>query len=184
METVMKRPSYLTLLRELRQDIREVPQTFLKRDPAARSYLEVLLLYPGVRALLWHRIAHTFWQKRHYFIARFISEIGRFLSGVEIHPGASLGRRVTIDHGLGTVIGETAIIEDDVLIYHGVTLGCRQLRKGNRHPIIGAGSVIGAGAKVLGHIKIAPGSFVKAGSVVTRSSSDHGMEKITSIAIH
>ncbi|NLA07496.1 MAG: serine O-acetyltransferase, partial [Firmicutes bacterium] len=121
------------MLRRLREDI----ETVFRRDPAAKSVIEVILCYPGLHALWIHRLSHWFYQNRLYFIARLLSHIGRFLTGIEIHPGATLGRRVFIDHGMGTVIGETAEVGDDVLIYQGVTLGGTGKEKGKRHPTVG-----------------------------------------------
>ncbi|MBY0370718.1 serine O-acetyltransferase [bacterium] len=135
-------------------------------DPAARSKLEILLLYPGVKAVALHRVAHFLFRSRMYFLARWVSETSRFLTGIDIHPGAQLGRNVIIDHGMGTVIGETAIIGDDVIIYQGVTLGGTNLEKVKRHPTIEPKVVIGAGAKVLGNITIGRGSRIGANSVV------------------
>jgi serine O-acetyltransferase len=152
----------------LKEDIK----TVFAKDPAARSVLEVLLCYPGLHALWFHRIAHAFWGKNLKLIARLVSHIGRFLTGIEIHPGAKIGRRFFIDHGMGTVIGETAEIGDDVLMYQGVTLGGTSLKKDKRHPTIGHGVVIGAGAKILGPIRIGHGARVGAGTVVTRDVPD------------
>ncbi len=137
-----------------------------KKDPAARSWLEVLLLYPGLQALWLHRIAHFFYTLNLYFIARLISHIARFLTGIEIHPGAKIGRRFFIDHGMGVVIGETAEIGDDVLIYKGVVLGGTSLEKKKRHPTLGNNVVIGTNAIVLGAIKLGDNSRVGAGSVL------------------
>jgi serine O-acetyltransferase len=132
------------------------------RDPAARSRLEIFLCYPGIHALIFHRLSNWLWRGGFRLFGRFISGIGRFLTGIEIHPGASIGRRFFIDHGMGVVIGETSTIGDDVTIYHGVTLGGTSLRKEVRHPQIGNGVIIGAGAKLLGPIKI--GDFARIGS--------------------
>lgn len=153
--------------------IREQIETVFREDPAARSVLEVLLCYPGVHAILLHRLAHWLWVRRVPLIPRLISHISRFLTGIEIHPGAKIGRRFFIDHGMGVVIGETTEIGDDVLLYQGVTLGGTGKEKGKRHPTIGNHVVIGAGAKVLGNIRI--GNYVKigAGSVVIKSVPDH-----------
>jgi serine O-acetyltransferase len=148
----------------MRKDI----QMVMERDPAARSTLEVGMLYPGLHAIWLHRIAHAFWQHRWVFLARLISQVGRWLTGIEIHPGAQIGERVLIDHGMGVVIGETAEIGDDVLIYSGVVLGGRSLSKGKRHPTVGNGVVIGAGALVLGNITLGDGSKVGAGTVVLK----------------
>jgi serine O-acetyltransferase len=139
-----------------------------RRDPAARSVWEVALLYPGVRVLLFHRLAHAFWRIGLHFAARFVSEMGRWLSGIEIHPGAVIGQRLFIDHGIGVVIGETAIIGDDVTLYHGVTLGGTTQAAGRRHPIVEDGVVIGAGAKVLGPIIVGRNARVGANAVVVK----------------
>ncbi len=134
-------------------------------DPAVRSLLEVLL-YPSVYALLSHRIAHKLYQMKFYFLARLISQVNRFFTGIEIHPGATIGKRLFIDHGMGVVIGETTVIGDDVTIYQGVTLGGTGKHTGKRHPTIGDRVVIGSGAKVLGPIHVAAGSKVGAASVL------------------
>ena len=148
-----------------REDIR----TVFERDPAARSLIEVLTCYPGLRAIWLHRIAHFFWRKKFRLIARLISEFGRFINGIEIHPGAQIGRRFFIDHGTGIVIGETTIIGDDCTLFQGVTLGGTGKEKGKRHPTLGHSVVIGAGAKILGNIKIGDGVRIGAGSVVVRN---------------
>lgn len=141
-------------------------QTALSRDPAARSPVEALLCYPGLKAIWLHRIAHFFWKKRCYLVARLISQFGRFLTGIEIHPGAKIGRRFFIDHGAGVVIGETAEIGDDVTIYQGVVLGGVSLERKKRHPTVGSEVVIGAGAIVLGPITIGDCAKIGANSVV------------------
>jgi len=138
------------------------------RDPAARNSIEIFLLYSGVHAVWLHLIAHYLWKHGYFFLGRFISTVNRFLTGVEIHPGAKLGRRVFIDHGMSVVIGETAIVGDDVLIYHGVLLGGTSSLKEKRHPTVGNAVIIGAGATVLGNIKIGSGSKIGAGSVVLK----------------
>jgi serine O-acetyltransferase len=148
----------------LRQDI----QAVFERDPAAKSLLEVLLCYPGLHAILLHRVAHFFYRKRLFLLARLISHWNRFLTGIEIHPGAKLGKGVFIDHGLGVVIGETAEVGDNVTIYQGVTLGGTGKEKGKRHPTIGEGVVLGVGAKVLGAITVGAGARVGAGAVVIK----------------
>ena len=152
------------------QRLREDIACILERDPAARSAWEVLTCYPGLHALVLHRRAN--WCRRHglHWLARFISHIGRFLTGIEIHPGATIGRRVFIDHGMGVVIGETAEIGDDVMLYHGVTLGGRTRDAGKRHPTLGDGVAVGAGAKILGPVTIGAGSVVGANAVVTRDA--------------
>ncbi|MFH0826510.1 MAG: serine O-acetyltransferase EpsC [Candidatus Omnitrophota bacterium] len=139
-----------------------------KRDPAAKGFLEVLLLYPGLHALIAHRIAHTLYKMRLYFCARYLSQLMRWATGIEIHPGAQIGKRFFIDHGMGVVIGETAIIGDDVLLYQGVTLGGTGLEKGKRHPTIGHNVVIGAGANVLGNITVGDNSYIGANAVVIK----------------
>jgi serine O-acetyltransferase len=141
-------------------------KTVFKKDPAARSLLEVLTCYPGLHAIWTHRISNSFWRHKLLYFARLISHIGRFFTGIEIHPGATLGKRFFIDHGMGVVIGETTEIGDDVLIYQGVVLGGTSLEKKKRHPTLGNNVVIGAGAIVLGAIKIGDNSRVGAGSVV------------------
>jgi len=145
--------------------------TALKRDPAARNRFEVALTYPGVHALWAHRFQHWLWNNHLPFLARLLSNHTRARTGIEIHPGATIGRRVFIDHGMGVVIGETAIVGDDVTIYHGVTLGGRSLNKGKRHPTIENNVILGAGAKVLGNVTIGEGSTIGANQVVTRSLS-------------
>jgi len=140
-----------------------------ERDPAAQSVLEVMTTYPGVHAVLIHRVSHTCWNAGYLWLARFIAHICRFLTGIEIHPGAQIGRRFFIDHGMGVVIGETAIIGDDCTLYHGVTLGGTTWDKGKRHPTLHNGVVIGAGAKVLGPIEIGAGARVGSNSVVLKS---------------
>lgn len=140
-----------------------------ERDPAAQSYFEIITTYPGVHALLAHRLSHRLWNRRLRWIARFISALMRWWSGIEIHPGATIGRRFFIDHGTGVVIGETAVIGDDCTLYHGVTLGGTSWKKGKRHPTLGNGVVIGAGAKVLGPITVGDGARIGSNSVVLRN---------------
>lgn len=137
-------------------------------DPAVRSDLEVLLLYPGVKALFLHQISSALWQRGFLFLARAVGECGRFLTGIEIHPGARLGRGVVIDHGMGIVIGETAEIGEDCLLYHGVTLGATVNNKEKRHPTIEAQVILGAGAKILGPIRVGRGARVGANAVVVK----------------
>jgi serine O-acetyltransferase len=149
------------------EDLRAV----LAKDPAARNLLEVLLTYPGVHALWAHRIEHWLWQRHLRLLARIMATYTRSKTRIEIHPGATIGRRVFIDHGVGVVIGETAIVGDDVTIYHGVTLGGRSLEKGKRHPTIQNNCVLGAGSKILGDITIGEGSTISANQVITRSMS-------------
>ena len=138
------------------------------RDPAARTHFEVLTTYPGVHALILHRFSHWLWKTKLYWLGRLFSHLGRFLTGIEIHPGATLGHRVFIDHGMGIVIGETAIIGDDCTLYHGVTLGGTSWNKGKRHPTLENGVVIGAGAKVLGPITIGKNAKIGSNAVVVR----------------
>jgi len=140
----------------------------LERDPAARSYLEVLLLYQGLHAIIFHRIARFFLKIRLKFIARFISQISRHITGIEIHPGAKIGRGLFIDHGMGVVIGETTVIGDNVTLFQGVTLGGTGKEKGKRHPTIGNNVVIGGGAKVLGNITVGDNSYIGANAVVIK----------------
>ncbi len=151
-------------LSRIREDIRSA----ISKDPAAKSALEVILCYPGLHALWFHRIAHFFYRNRIYVIARILSHISRFFTGIEIHPGAKIGRRVFIDHGMGVVIGETTEIGDDTLLYKGVVLGGTTLEKGKRHPTIGKNVVIGSNACVLGPITIGDGAKIGSSSVVIK----------------
>lgn len=144
-------------------------KAYKKYDPAAQSFLEVALLYPGPKVIFWHRLAHFFYNIKMNFTARLMSEIGRWLTGIEIHPGAKIGSRLVIDHGMGVVIGETAIIGDDCIIFHGVTLGGMKFEPVKRHPTLGNRVVVGAGAKLLGPIHLGDDSKVGANSVVTKS---------------
>lgn len=153
------------IFRTLREEI----QVVFDRDPAVKSVWEVIFCYPGFHAVINHRIAHFFYKKRMFFIARFISHISRFLTGIEIHPGAKIGRGLFIDHGSGVVIGETAEIGDNVTIYQGVTLGGTGKEKGKRHPTIGNNVTISAGAKVLGSFTVGDNVKIGAGSVVLKS---------------
>jgi len=153
------------MFKTLREDI----HTVFDKDPAARGLLEVLCCYPGLHALWLHRIAHFLWQRKLYFPARLLSHINRFLTSIEIHPGAKIGRRFFIDHGAGVVIGETSEIGDDVLMYQGVVLGGTTLKKGKRHPTIGNNVIIGTGAVALGDITIGEGARIGSGSVVVKS---------------
>lgn len=152
------------MFKHLREDIAVV----FERDPAARSRLEVLTAYPGVHAVLFHRLTHRLWGWKFFWLARFTSHFARWITGIEIHPGARLGRRVFIDHGMGVVIGETAELGDDVTLYHGVTLGGTSWKKGKRHPTLGKGVVIGAGAKVLGPIFVGDGAKIGSNAVVVK----------------
>ncbi len=143
-------------------------EAVLRRDPAARTRIEVILAYPGLHALWMYRVAHRLWMRGSRLTARIISNFARRLTGIEIHPAATIGRRLFIDHGMGIVIGETAVIGDDVTLYHGVTLGGTSLEKKKRHPTIGNRVTIGAGAKILGDILIGDDSRIGANSVVVR----------------
>ena len=143
-------------------DVRSV----LEKDPAARNPFEVFLLYPGIHAVLWHRPAHFFYKIHLKFIARLISQISRFFTGIEIHPGATIGKGLLIDHGMGVVIGETAVIGDDCTIYQGVTLGGTGKESGKRHPTLGNNVMVGSGAKVLGPFTVGDNSKIAAGAVV------------------
>jgi serine O-acetyltransferase len=154
------------------QTVREQIRTVFQRDPAARSALEIVLCYPGFHAILLHRAAHRLYRARWFTAARMISQLSRTLTGIEIHPGARIGRRFFIDHGMGVVIGETTEIGDDVLLYQGVTLGGTGKDTGKRHPTIGNEVVIGTGAKILGNIRIGDRAKVGAGSVVVRPVPD------------
>jgi serine O-acetyltransferase len=149
---------------DLRRDIRAVRE----RDPAARSTLEILLCYPGVHALAFHRLGHAMWQRGWTIPARFLSHVARFITGIEIHPAAKLGPGLFIDHGMGVVIGETAEVGENVTLLQGVTLGGTSLKREKRHPTLGNNVVVGAGAKIIGAFKIGDGSRIGAGSVVVR----------------
>jgi serine O-acetyltransferase len=153
--------------------IREQIDTVFRRDPAARSVLEIVLCYPGFHAVLLHRLAHHLYGAKWFTLARVVSQFSRTMTGIEIHPGAKIGRRFFIDHGMGVVIGETAEVGDDVLVYQGVTLGGTGKVTGKRHPTLGNGVVVGTGAKILGNIRIGDFSKVGAGSVVVRAVPDH-----------
>ena len=148
--------------------IHEMLLSIKRRDPAARSLWEIAFLYPGVRVLMFHRLANALWRMRLSFLARFVSEVGRWLSGIEIHPGATIGRRLFIDHGMGVVIGETAVVGDDVTMYHGVTLGGTRAENGRRHPIVEDAVIIGAGAQVLGAITVGQGARIGANAVAVK----------------
>ncbi|HHT17113.1 MAG TPA: serine O-acetyltransferase [Papillibacter sp.] len=153
-----------TMLKRLRETI----NAFKARDPAARSSLEIILLYPGFHAIVYHRIAHWLYNKKLRFLARCVSQWSRLWTGIEIHPGAKIGRRLVIDHGMGIVIGETTEIGDDVLLYQGVTLGGTGKDKGKRHPTIGNNVMVGAGAKVLGPFKVGDNARIAANAVVLK----------------
>jgi serine O-acetyltransferase len=146
--------------------LRETVRTYRERDPAARSSLEVLLCYPGLHAVMWHKMSHALWGAGLRLLARFSSNIARWLTGIEIHPAAKLGRRLVIDHGMGVVIGETAEVGDDCYFYHQVTLGVARAQGGKRHPTVGNNVIIGAGAKVLGPITVGDNARVGANAVV------------------
>ena len=152
------------MFNQTREDINVV----FERDPAARTRWEVITTYPGLHALIMHRFSHWVWKHHFYWLARFSSHIARWLTGIEIHPGASIGRRVFIDHGMGVVIGETAVIGDDCTLYHGVTLGGTSWNKGKRHPTLENGVVIGAGAKVLGPIIVGANARIGSNAVVVK----------------
>ncbi|MEE1117721.1 MAG: serine O-acetyltransferase [Methanosphaera sp.] len=150
------------------EGMKEDIETVFSNDPAAKSTIEVILCYPGLHAIWLHKLAHWFWQRNHLLIGRYISHINRFLTGIEIHPGATIGRRFFIDHGMGVVIGETTIVGDDVLLYKGVVLGGTSLESKKRHPTIGNNVVVGTNAIVLGDIEIGENCKIGAGSVVTK----------------
>lgn len=150
------------------QTLREDIQVVFERDPAAKSVLEVLLCYPGFHAIQFHRIAHFFYSKKMFLLARVISQISRALTGIEIHPGAKIGRRFFIDHGMGVVIGETTVIGDNVTLYQGVTLGGTGKDKGKRHPTLKDNVIVGVGAKILGNITIGEDCRIGAGAVVVK----------------
>jgi len=153
--------------------MKEDMEVVFEQDPAARTYIEVFLTYSGLHAIWAHRIAHVFYKKRLFFIARVISQISRFFTGIEIHPGARIGRRFFIDHGMGVVIGETCEIGNNVTIFQGVTLGGTGKEQGKRHPTVKDYALIATGAKVLGSITVGEGSKIGAGSVVLRDVPDH-----------
>jgi serine O-acetyltransferase len=155
----------ISFFKSVREDVTAV----FESDPAARSYVEVLVCYPGLHAVWFHHIGHWLWQHDLRFAARFTSQVARLLTGIEIHPGAEIGRRLFIDHGMGTVIGETAVVGDDVTLYQGVTLGGTGKEKGKRHPTVGNNVSIGSGAKLLGNITIGDNCRVGASSVVLRN---------------
>ncbi len=156
------------MVRQMFAAIREQIDTIIREDPAAQSTVEIILLYPGFHAILLHRLAHALFKSKVPFFPRLVSQLSRFFTGIEIHPGATIGRRFFIDHGTGVVIGETTEIGDDVIIYQGATLGGTGKEKGKRHPTIGNRVVIGSGAKILGNISIGDDVKVGAGSVVIK----------------
>lgn len=153
--------------------IREEIQVIRERDPAARSNIEVVLAYPGFHAIQLHKIAHTLYRANRPLFARLVSHLNRFVTGIEIHPGATIGRRVFIDHGMGVVIGETAVVGDDCTLYQGVTLGGTGKERGKRHPTLGKGVVVGVGAKILGAVTIGDGARIGGGAVVLRDVPAH-----------
>ena len=165
MINILKGDSFMSYFSSLRKDIR----TVFEHDPAALNTLEILLAYPGFHARQFHRVAHRLWLWRVPVLPRLVSHLGRFCTGIEIHPGARIGEGFFIDHGMGVVIGETAEIGDNVLLYQGVTLGGTSLQKVKRHPTLGNNVVVGVGAKVIGNITIGDGSKIGAGSVVVNS---------------
>ena len=152
------------VFKRLKEDI----DSFIARDPAARSRLEVVLCYPGYHAIVFYRVANAVWRRRWFLLGRFVSNIGKMLTGIEIHPGAKLGRRFFIDHGNGVVVGETSEIGDDVMLYQGVTLGGTSLDKGKRHPTLEDGVIVGSGAQVLGPITVGAGARIGANAVVLK----------------
>lgn len=160
------------MIRFIKSIIHDIDSVF-DRDPAARNRIEVFLLYPHIKAIISYRISHFFYLRNMFFIARFISNVSRFMTGIEIHPGAVIGKGLFIDHGMGVVIGETAIVGDNVTMYHGVTLGGTGNEKGKRHPTIGDNVIIGAGAKVLGNIFIATNTKIGANSVVLKNTTPY-----------
>ncbi|MDT8419660.1 MAG: serine O-acetyltransferase [Desulfuromonadales bacterium] len=152
------------MFKTLKEDLKVV----FERDPAVRSVFEIIFCYPGFHAMIFYRIAHALWQRKFYFLGRFVSHIGRFLTGIEIHPGAKIGRGFFIDHGMGVVIGETAEIGENCTLYHGVTLGGTSWAKEKRHPTLGNNIVVGSGAKILGPFTLGDGSKVGSNSVVVK----------------
>ena len=157
------------MLQRIKEDINCV----FDRDPAARNHFDVLTTYPGVHAIIFHRISHALWKRKFKWLARVLSNIARFFTGIEIHPGATIGRRFFIDHGMGVVIGETATVGDDCTLYHGVTLGGTTWSKGKRHPTLENDVVVGAGAKILGPITISSGVRVGSNAVVVKDAPEN-----------
>ncbi len=155
------------------QELYEDAKNITKKDPACKNILEAIILYPGFHILVFHRLAHFLYKHKLFFLARLISQIGRFFTGIEIHPGAKIGRRLFIDHGMGIVIGETSTIGDDCIIYHNSTLGGTGKDKNKRHPDLGNNVMVGAGAKILGPIKIGNNVKIGANSVVTKNIPDN-----------
>lgn len=153
--------------------LNELVEAYIEKDPAIQSKAEVILTNQGVHAICWHRIAHWFYQKKRYLLAQILAKFARFLTGIEIHPGAKIGKRLFIDHGMGTVIGETAVVGDDVTIFHGATLGGTGKDKGKRHPNIEDGVLVSANASVLGNITVGAGSKIGAHAVVLQDVPPH-----------
>lgn len=166
-----RKEGIIMIIKDIWRDVKAVQS----RDPAARSALEVLLLYQGVHALIWHRFAHWFYQRRLYFIARLISQVARFFTQIEIHPGAKMGHGILIDHGSGVVIGETAVVGDNCTIYQGVTLGGVGTGKGKRHPTLGNHVTVGAGAKILGSFEVGDHCTIAANAVLLKPLEDNIM---------
>ncbi|PLX85294.1 MAG: serine O-acetyltransferase [Desulfuromonas sp.] len=152
----------------LKEDLKVV----FERDPAVRSVFEILFCYPGFHAMVFYRMSHVLWRRKFYFLGRFVSHVGRFLTGIEIHPGAQIGRGFFIDHGMGVVVGETAEIGDNCTLYHGVTLGGTSWAKEKRHPTLGDNVIVGSGAKILGPFRVGDGSKVGSNSVVVKEVPD------------
>ncbi|NIH70889.1 serine O-acetyltransferase [Auritidibacter ignavus] len=176
METRTERLSSVGFLSRITRRVVEDIQAVKDHDPAARGSVEVALAYSGLHAIWMHRLAHKAWQHEHLKLpARLLSQINRALTGIEIHPGATIGRRFFIDHGMGVVIGETTEIGDDVMLYHGVTLGGQSLEKVKRHPTLHDGVVVGAGAKILGPVEIGAGTAVGANAVVVKDTPDNAI---------
>lgn len=149
-------------------DVREFIRAYRNYDPAAKSTFEIFFLYPGPKAILCHHLAHALYQQKLFFLARLVAEFGRWWTGIEIHPGAQLGRRVVIDHGMGLVIGETAVVGDDCILFHGVTLGGMKFDPVKRHPTVGQRVLIGAGAKILGPVVLGDDCRIGANAVITK----------------
>jgi serine O-acetyltransferase len=169
-----------SLFKQIIYEVRTLSSHIQKNDLAAKTQLEVIFLYPGFKAIILHRVAHFLWKKKYFFSSRALSEISRFLTGIEIHPGAQIGENVFIDHGMGVVIGETSIIGNNILIYHGVTLGGsgqaqtpEEKLNTARHPKIGSGTILGAGCKIIGGIEIGECVKVGAGAVVLKNIPNH-----------
>lgn len=157
------------IIKQIKEDAKNIQE----KDPAAKSFIQVIILYPGFHILIYYRISHFLYKHKRYFLARLISQIGKFFTGIEIHPGAKIGRKLFIDHGTGIVIGETATVGDNCTIYHGVTLGGTGKDVNKRHPDIGDNVMIGCGAKILGPIKIGNNVKIGANAVVTKDVQDN-----------